>query len=242
MKSKKIIIVLIIVVIIAVVGILGYIGINILNPTMKAVILRVSDKSLTVMNLKDKDIWHIGIPDNNEVEFKEGQEIKAYIDIETIIEETYPSSIKDINKIKVLKQKSNVKIPIEITRRINNKTENIHYEVEEITPEGITLIIKDTNKYKREYKSSDYYIRSRNKEQLPKNIDVEEVNFVELDKDIVKVTHSWKNTYGRLKAGRYQVCVATTNNYIQIYIDIKINENGEAELENQDKPPIILMF
>lgn len=239
MKSKKIIIVLIVAI---VVGILGYIAINILNPTMKAVVLKVSDKYLAVMNFKDKEIWHISIPDNNKNEFKEGQEIRAYINRETVIELTYPPSIKDINKIKVLKQKSNVKIPIEITRRINNKTENIHYEVETITPEGITLIIKDTNEYKREYKSSKYYIISRNKEKLSKDIDVEEVNFIKLDEDTVKVTHNWKNTYGRLKAGRYQVCVTTTNNYIQICIDIKINENGEIELENQDKPPIIWMF
>lgn len=239
MKSKKIIIVLIIVVIIAVVGILGYIGINILNLTLKAVILRVSDKSLTVMNLKDKDIWYIGIPDNNEAEFKEGQEIKAYINREACIQETYPPSISGINEIKILKQKSNIEIPIEITRRVNNTPENIHYEVKEVTPEGITLIIKDTNKYKREYKYSSYYIVS---EKLPEKINVKEVEFEKIDEDTVKVTHNWKNTYGRLKEGKYQVCVSTTNNYIQICINIKINESGEVEIQNQNEPQLIWMF
>lgn len=111
MKRKTLVIVLVLFIIIC---ILGYIFIKITNPTKRAVVVKVNDqygKSLLVIDVKDKTPYHIGLPTDINLQFKQGQEIMIYHKCDMIVELSYPSSIssKYIKKVKILKEKSNIR-------------------------------------------------------------------------------------------------------------------------------------
>ena len=88
----------------------GYVFIKITNPTIKGVIIKVNDKNLTFMDIKDEGVYNISIPENNAIQFKKDQEILVKYKYNTIIEQSFPANIKtkDIENITILKEKSNV--------------------------------------------------------------------------------------------------------------------------------------
>ena len=103
--------------------------------------------------------------DNKEVdkdisEFKQGQEILAYYD--GIIDSIFPGSFT-ADKVKIIKEKSDIEIPIYALRYYNYSEDNISIKVEEFTNTGIEISITDSNKYPIDYgEEFSYCIRKKN--------------------------------------------------------------------------------
>lgn len=110
MKSKKKILIIILPLIVAI-CVLGYIIIKIINPTIKAVIVKPTENHLTVMDIKNEDLYYIFLPEDIKLNFKQGQEILVYCKYDTLIEHSNPASISEqyVKKIKILEENSNVR-------------------------------------------------------------------------------------------------------------------------------------
>lgn len=231
MRNKKIVLIIIIFIIIC---ITVYIFIRIVNPTIRAVVVRADEKYLTIMNIKDEGLYNISIADNS-LKFKKGQEILVYCKYDSFIEQTNPASIKseDIKKIKILKEKSNIEIPNKELVRIYNSGEKVLISINEISQTGISITIKDTNEFKHEYKHSNYYkILKKNgstySEPARNNNIKTTVDSIRIDNNnTIKNTYNWENLYGKLESGEYQLKTATSDYYMNIFIDFTIDENGE---------------
>lgn len=111
---------------------------------MKAVVVRVYDKSLTVMEIEDtKSLISVGFTKEGNIGFERGQEVA--INYSGGIMESYPAQLSEVKKIKITEQKSDVEIPEEIIKFCYNSVENVKYTIEELTDSGITFTITDTN-------------------------------------------------------------------------------------------------
>lgn len=106
-KRKNLVIVLILVFI----SILGYLFIRITNPTMKAIVINATENYLLVMDEKDQSPLYIGLPNDTNLQLKQGQEVLIYFEPVICKNLTYPASIdrKYIKKIRILKEKSNIR-------------------------------------------------------------------------------------------------------------------------------------
>lgn len=95
--------------------ILGYIFIR-SRLTIRGVIIKSNEKNILIMDVKDESPLYIGLPENVNLEFKEGQEVIVYLEYNTVIIETYPGSIDSeyVKNVKIVKEKSNVQVPEEI--------------------------------------------------------------------------------------------------------------------------------
>lgn len=111
--SAKILITIVILLIIT--FILGYVFIR-NRLTIRGVVIKSNEKNILIMDVKDESPLYIGLPENVNLHFKEGQEIIVYLEYNTVIIETYPGSIDSqfIKDVKIRKEKSNVQVPEEI--------------------------------------------------------------------------------------------------------------------------------
>lgn len=92
--------------------------INESESVIDAVIVKVYEKSIMVMDLDDKSLIDVSCLKTGNIGFREGQEVSIYFD--GFIEETYPAGISGVNKIEITKEKSDVEIPKDILNRLNN--------------------------------------------------------------------------------------------------------------------------
>lgn len=234
MKNKsKILIVIILLVTICV---LGYIFIQTDDSNIRGVVIEAREKSLTIMDVKDEGLYYVSIPENNKLQFKQGQEILIYFNDYAVIEESYPANIgtEDIEKIRIIKQKSNIKIPRKKLERVYNSGEKVFISINELSPVGISITIDDTNEFKREYEHSNSYRVSKkgsngsyNELVRKNNIMKTTVNSVIDDSGTIKNTYNWENVYGKLESGEYQFTTATSDCYMNIFIKFTIDENGK---------------
>ncbi len=114
--SVKILIAIIILLII--IFILAYMFIR-SRLTIRGVVIKSNEKNILIMDVKDETPLYISLPDNINVQFKEGQEVIVNITYDTVIELTYPGSIGSefIKDVKIVKEKSNIQVPEEILQR-----------------------------------------------------------------------------------------------------------------------------
>lgn len=203
------------------------IAIKIFIPSMKAVVIEPNEKYLMVMDL-DEGLYSISIPSNSKQQFKQGQEILVYYG--GFVNQSYPAQINEVKKIIILKEQSKVEIPRNILRWVYTSSDNIDIAINEISQTGITITRKDTNKYKDEYKHSNYYSVSIKKEnggysELTKK-STTKVEAKKINDDTIKTTYNWEKIYGKLEDKEYKFETKIADSYIVVYfsIDIKIGE------------------
>lgn len=118
MKKKKIIIIslIVLIAIILTILILGYIFIR-SRLTIKGIIVEYYESEIypnhiLVYEENKKTLTSIGLPENINLKFKPGQEVRVYLLPNTVIEEAYPGSINSIfiKKIKIIKEDGNTQI------------------------------------------------------------------------------------------------------------------------------------
>lgn len=231
MKDKKKILIIILIITICT---LGYIFIKIANPTIRGVVIKAEEKKITLMDVKDEELYSISTHQNNNLQFKEGQELLVYYNYGAIIEQSLPAHIRkeDIKKISILKERSNIEIPNKKLERIYNSGEKVLISIEKISNTGMSITIKDTNEIKHEYKDFEPYqiLKKGSGGTYSRLVEKEKgnVNSKKLDKDnTIKNTYNWENIYGELESGEYKFCTATSDGYINIFIYFTIDENGK---------------
>ena len=127
--------------------------------TKKAVIVKTAEKYLSVMGLEGPyDLYNISYEKEDNINFKQGQEIIIYYD--GTIQETFPASIPHIQKIEIVKEKSDIEIPMSVLKFYNSSANNVNVTVNEITNSDITITITDTNRYPYEY-TANYVINKK---------------------------------------------------------------------------------
>lgn len=239
MKSKKKALIIILIVFV-ITCILGYICIKLFNPTMKAVVLTVHENSILVMDKKDKSLTYIGLPKHIDLQFKQGQEVIIYLAYNTIIQTTYPASINSnfIRNVKILKEKSNIEIPIGILKRAYNSTNNINISIDEFSQTGLTLTITDTNPYKGEHKFSSYgLLKNPNDTNEILTAQNFHITSIKIDDNTFKSIFNWEHYCGKLGSGKYKLDISSS--YISLFMDFTIDEENSKILYN--KPIITIM-
>ena len=125
--------------------------------TIKAIVLNPK-KVLFVMGIETGHSIYSVSYKNKDIKFKKGQEILIYFDGGIL--ETYPAQIINVEKIKILKEESDVKIPDDILRFCYSSKNNVTVSINELTKTGIEISIKDTNELQYEY-SNTYKINKK---------------------------------------------------------------------------------
>lgn len=176
-KVLKTIMVLVIIALVAVILVtvgyskIKYYGKDNMSATTKAVVVKVNEKNLAVMEIgKTNSLLYVGLKNAEDMEFKQGQEILIYFD--GIILTTYPGQLSNVGKIEIIKEKSNVKIPEEVFRTFYSSSNNVKVSVSKLTSTGISLVIADTNQYPYNY-ANTYTIYKKNKQV--ENINIEPI-------------------------------------------------------------------
>lgn len=209
---------------------------NSVNLRMKAVVVKAYQNStykdsITVMDTYDNGLYTVSLPEEINEQFKQGQEVLIYTKYGGTILTTSPAQIDSdgVEKIEIVKESSNTKIPENILRRVYNNSDNISVSIDEFLPTKLTLTIKDTNPYKIEYKySNNYYISYRNNSErnLQKN-DFSKIESINVNDNTVKNIYNWENIYGKLESGEYTL--QTTAFGERIRMDIMINFTVDSE-------------
>lgn len=130
---------------------------------MSAIIVKVNENSLIVIQKEgSKSLLRVNFSDEGDIGYKQGQEILIYFD--GIIASSYPGQIWEVDKIEIVEEKSNVEIPAYALRYCYNSRDNVNVEVSNLTCNGITLKITDTNELQYDY-SHSYKIRKELKNE-----------------------------------------------------------------------------
>ena len=148
--------------------------INNMSATTRAVVVKVNEKSLLAMGIENvTGLFSVGFTDEGNIGFKQGQEILIYFD--GMVMESYPAKLGKAQKIKIVKEKSDIKIPDETLRYCYSSLKNVKAIVSEFTSSGITLIIEDTNELPYSY-SNNYtiYKKVKNKDYTGIGYQIEE--------------------------------------------------------------------
>lgn len=128
---------------------------------MKAVVVKVADNHLMVLDVEEEfGLITVGFDEN--IGFKQGQEIA--ISFDGMIITTYPGQLGNVEKIEIIKEKSEKKIPDEILRYCYSSYDNVKVTIAELTSTGITLTIEDSNELPYQY-SHSYIINQKVKDE-----------------------------------------------------------------------------
>ena len=152
MKKRLKIILIILVITIVLIGI--YWTANLSSATISGVVVKVENNNLLIMNIDgSKELYGVGTREED-VEFKQGQEVLIYFD-GTILT-TYPAQIGNVRKIKIVKEKSDITIPENILRYCYSSKDNVTVTINEFTKTSVSIIVEDTNEIP--YKYTNNYI------------------------------------------------------------------------------------
>ncbi len=154
--------------------------------TMKAVIIKVNDTNLIV---KSGSLYSCRFGEEGNIGFKMGQEILIYYD--GMILETYPGQISNVEKIEILKEKSDMEISEEDMKYCYSTSDNVSVSITDFTHTGISFTIKDNNKYKYDI-SKNYTIVKKNKKIEEENKLIEERNKNALKQQLEKDAEEYK--------------------------------------------------
>lgn len=132
------------------------------SSSITGVVVKVSQTGLMVMNTDTKELIHVGFTDKGNIGFKQAQEVLIYFD-GTILA-TYPAQLGNVSEIAIVKEKSEISIPLSILRYCYSSHENVTITIQELTHTGIILAITDTNEFPYSY-SHDYLIQRKVKNE-----------------------------------------------------------------------------
>lgn len=107
-------------------------------------------------------LFSVGFTDEGNIGFKQGQEVLIYFD--GMVLETYPAQLGNVGKIKIIKEKSDITIPDNVLRFYYSSRDNINVTVSELTNNGISFTITDTNELPYSY-SNEYVIYKKVKNE-----------------------------------------------------------------------------
>lgn len=96
-----------------------------MSATMSAIVVKVAETHLEVMIGEEEENYLVIVNFSKEgnIGFKEGQEVLIYYNAAP--EVNYPGEITDVEKIEIVKEKSNVTIPDEIKQIYQDSSNNI---------------------------------------------------------------------------------------------------------------------
>jgi len=135
--------------------------------TMKAVVVRVHEKSLSVMGIDNtNDLYSVSFADEGNIGFKQGQEILIYSN--GMIADSYPAQIHHVGKIEIIKEKSNISIPESVLKFFYSSRNNVVVNISKLTTTGISLTIIDNNEFQYDY-SNEYRLDKNNKQAESNN-------------------------------------------------------------------------
>lgn len=124
-----------------------------MKSTIKAVVVKVYDKSLVAMETENTNgLISVGFTEEGNIVFEQGQEILIYFD--GTIMTSYPAQLSNVEKIEIIKEKSDIQIPEQILRFCFNSYNNVNVNISELTSSGISLTITDTNELPYNYSHS----------------------------------------------------------------------------------------
>lgn len=134
MKKKKIIIISLLI-LITIIFVLVYIFIR-SRLTIKGIIVECYENTILVYEEKSKTLTDIGLPQNINLKFKLGQEVRIYLSYDACITLTYPASIdsKFIKKIKIISKDGNTQIVEDYNTQKQERLlefERIHNQLQE---------------------------------------------------------------------------------------------------------------
>lgn len=133
--------------------------------TAKAVVIRVYENSLAAMGIEgiSENIFSVGFANEGDIGFKQGQEILIYYN--GTIMTSYPARLGKVEKIEIIKEKSEVEIPEKYLKYYYNSRNNVTISIEEFESDRLGLTIVDTNELPYEY-STNYkiYKKVKNKD------------------------------------------------------------------------------
>lgn len=120
------------------------------NVTMEATIVKVNDRSLLVVrNDNPNSLYNVVLKNEEASSFETNQEIIIYWDGTVLT--IWPAEINNVNKIEVVKEKSDVTIPDNILRYCYNSKENLSIVVDEFSLSKFVINILDKNELPYEY-------------------------------------------------------------------------------------------
>lgn len=164
---KKILFIIIIVILIIFLAYAWCFNRGLIPVIKEGVIVKVENKSLLIMDLDGSEsLTYVMFADEGNIGFKEGQEVRVYFN--GIVSATYPGIINDVSKIKITKEESKTKIPMEIVRDYNSSEENISITINDFTLARLSITMTDTNELPFEY-SDRYEMQKKNKEAEKEN-------------------------------------------------------------------------
>lgn len=120
------------------------------NVTMEATIVKVNDKNLLVIkNNEPNSLYSVGLKNEETSNFEANQEIIIYWDGTVLT--VWPEIINNVNKIEIVKEKSDVIIPDNILRYCYNSKEKLSIVVDEFSLNKLVINILDKNEIPYEY-------------------------------------------------------------------------------------------
>lgn len=127
--------------------------------TLSAIVIQVNDNSLDVMGINNEreglnTLYNVNFAKEGNTGFKQGQEI--LISFDGMILETFPGQINNVERIEIIREKSEIEIPDDVLRFYNNSEDKVEIKISELTNRGLTIEITDSNQLPYEY--SDEYV------------------------------------------------------------------------------------
>lgn len=159
---------------------------------IRAVVVNVKDNYLAVMGTKDNDLYTVSYSKDNNINFKQGQEILIYFD--GMIAQSYPAQIHNVNKVDIIKEKSDIQIPKYAIKRLCNSLNNVSVTLTQLTKTRISFTLTDTNELPYGYSKTGYQISKKN-----------EIRYVkESENKIVPATDNSTSSYIRFKCSNME--------------------------------------
>lgn len=125
--------------------------------SVRAEVIEVTEHGIYAMGIEGypTGLFSLGFTDEGDIGFKQGQEI--LIDYRGYVMATYPAQLGHVDKITIVKEKSDVEIPEEYLKFCYSSKNNVKVTINEFTNELLELAIVDTNELPYNY-TTDYTI------------------------------------------------------------------------------------
>lgn len=120
---------------------------------MKFIVVKVTDKFLGVISIEDKTKYNVSYSTEGNIGFKKGQEILVY-STQSTFQMTSPSSISQVEKIKIIKENTDITIPEDVLRYYYSSRNNVNISINSVSDTSIELTIEDSNEYPYIYSNS----------------------------------------------------------------------------------------
>ena len=99
-----------------------------MKETKSAIVVKVNEKCLSVMGIENtSDLFTVSYANENNIEFKQGQEILIYFD--GMVLSSFPGQIHNVGKIEIVKEESDVSIPDNVLRFYYSSRNNVNVSV-----------------------------------------------------------------------------------------------------------------